>query len=431
MLSFTIERMVWSVACVAVVGLAGCGGSGANKGQGQGGGGTTSETGGAGGTGGETTGTSGTKALPAGPQVVDLGGTPLKSPKVQLIAYAEDTFVTDVDAFITEFGTTNEWAEQTMEYGVGAFTKLQTIMIPGTPPTTLDDSEQSNSPFQQTLQGNVSGSSPAWAPEDGSTMYVFLLPLGTDINSGGAHCCTDFLGYHWEATIASGGVPYAVVCHCAMQKGDPLTPLQFVTTSVSHEMVEAATDPFVTSNTAYGQTDDADAIWTIATGGEVADMCEYNTDSNYQPPGAKYMLQRSWSNAASKAGTQPCVPPATTDPYFNSFAAYSDPVTFNYGGTWKTTGVNIAVGQSRTIPVALHSAAPTAGPWTVKAWDLNDFLGNTANTTVSLDKTSGQDGDMLMLTITVKSYASWSGAGVVLESTLNGQDNLTMFAVGQ
>ena len=355
----------------------------------------------------------------------------LETPKVQLIAYAEDSFVADVDAFITELGATTEWAAQTAEYGVGPFTRLPTIMLPGTAPATLDDNAQSNSPFQQTLQANVSGASPAWAPEDGNTLYVFLLPLGTNIKAGG-NCCTDFLGYHGEATVASGGVPYAVVCHCAAQKGDPLTPLQYVTTSVSHEMVEAATDPFVNSNPAFAQNDDNDAIWTVATGGELADMCEYNTDSNYLPPGSKYMIQRSWSNAAAKAGNQPCVPAATTAPYFNSYAAYSDAITLDYGGAWKTKGVKIAKGQSRTIPVALHSQGATSGPWNVKAWDLNDYLGNTPNTTVTLDKTSGSNGDVLQLTIKVSSYdKSFGGAGFVLESTLSGQDNLTFGAVGQ
>jgi hypothetical protein len=201
---------------------------------------------------------------------------------------------------------------------------------------------------------------------------------------------------------------------------------------VSHEMVETATDPFVSSNPAYAQNDDADAIWTVATGGEVADMCQYNTDSNYTPPGAKYMIQQSWSNAAAKAKNQPCVPPATTDPYFNSYAALPDSVTLQYGSAWKTKGVKIAVGETRTIEVVLHSQGQTAGPWHVKAWDMNDYLGSPANTTVSLDKTSGSDGDVLLLTIKVNSYdQSFGGAGFVLESTLNGQDNLSFGAVGQ
>lgn len=93
------------------------------------------------------TGTGGGAAVPPGPQVVTAGGPVLKAPKVQLIAYASDPFVTDVEAFITELGATTEWASQTAEYGVGAFTKLPTILIPGTPPSLLDDNSGQVAPL--------------------------------------------------------------------------------------------------------------------------------------------------------------------------------------------------------------------------------------------------------------------------------------------
>jgi hypothetical protein len=367
------------------------------------------------------------------PQVADLGGTVLSNPKVQLIAYAQDPFVSDVESFITEFGSSAGWAVQTGEYGVGAFTQLPTILIPGTPPATLNDDTGSVTPFQQTLLNNITGASPAWAPEDGNTMYVFLLPLGTDISAGGS-CCQGFLGYHFDVSLPTGGsAPYSVVCHCAASSGDSLTPLQGVTTTVSHEMVETVTDPSG-NDPAFAQANDANVIWTFATGGEVADMCELNADANYQPPGASYMLQRSWSNAAAAAGTNPCVPVPDAGAYFNAYPQLPDAVTLGTGGSrTRTRGVAIPVGQTRTIDVVLASDGPTAGPWTVQAWDINEYLGYTpVTTTLSLDRDTGVSGDVLHLTITVNAYdPSYGGAGFVLESTLGGQDNLTMAAVGQ
>jgi hypothetical protein len=370
-------------------------------------------------------------AQPA-PQVPDLGGAVIATPKIQLIAYSEDPMLTAAGAFITQLGSTTEWATQTSEYAVGAFTQLPTIAIDGTPPASLDDNSGNPTPFEQTLATNLSGTSPAWGAADPNTIYVFLLPLGTNISSGG-NCCTDFLGYHYDAPVGSISVPYAIVCDCAPQAGDPTTALEYVTTTESHEMVEAATDPFPDSNPAYAQTDDADFIWTYVTGGEVADMCEYNTDSNYAPPGATYELQRSWSNTAAVAGTNPCVPVPATGPYFNSYAIYSDAISVSdYGSPVQTTGVKIAVGDTRTIDVVLTSQAATSGPWTVKAWDMNDYLGTAAaNTTLTLDQSSGSNGDVLHLTIKVNSYdPNLGGAGIILESTLDGQDNLTMVAVG-
>lgn len=362
------------------------------------------------------------------PQVADLGGTILNTPKVQLIAYAADPVASDIDKMATELTQTSTWSEQTSEYGVGPLTKLPTIQITGTPPTMLDDNSGNPTPFQQTLIDNLSGAKPAWGAPDPSTIYTFLLPQGTDINSGGS-CCSAFLGYHWQVTVGSTNVSYAVVCDCPASP--PLTQLQGVTTTVNHELVEAATDPLVSSSPAYAQADDADAIWTIFTGGEIADMCEYNADANYTPSASTYMVQRTWSNAAAKAGKNPCVPVPNSGPFFDSVPVLTDKVTLNYGTAVTTTGVRIPVGSSKTIDVQLFSEAPTAGPWTVTAYDLNGYLGQTANTTVSLDNTHGSNGDVLHLTIKVLSKdPNTGGEGFVLVSDLNGQENISVGAIG-
>ena len=364
--------------------------------------------------------------------MASLGGPVLATPKIQLVAYSQDPFVGDVEAFIAEFGRTTEWASQTSEYGIGPFTQLPTVLIPGTPPRSLDDDNGNTTPFEHTLINNITGANPAWPAEDGNTMYVFLLPLGTNIVSGGS-CCSDFLGYHWDARLSSGGAaPYAAICHCAGGPSDPLTELQYVTTTVSHELVETATDPY-TRDSAYAQADDANTLWTIVTGGEVADMCEYNTDANYTPTGAAYAIQRSWSNAAAAAGTNPCVPAPDSGPYFNAYPQLADTVTLDHGGAVQAQGVRIPVGQTRTIDVVLRSDGPTAGPWTVTAWDVNDYLGySPTTTTLSLDRDTGVSGDVLHLTVTVNEYdPTFGGAGFILESTLGDQDNLTMGAVGQ
>jgi hypothetical protein len=368
-------------------------------------------------------------AVPAAPQVIDFGGTILTTPKFQLIAYASDPTVSDAEAFMTELGTTTEWATQTDEYGVGAFAQLATILIDGTPPASLDDNGQPSS-FRTTLANNTSGTNPVWGAADPTTVYLFLLPAGTTISTSQGTCCTNFFGYHSEATVGADNVPYAVVCDCAAAPGDPYTPLEHITTTMSREMVEAATDPFVNSGPAYRETDQNDIIWTFATGGEVADMCVYDSDSSYRPPASTYMLGRSWSNAAAAAGNDPCVPVASAAPYFNSYAIYDDSISL-YGGAIMTTGVSIPVGQSKTLDVVLSSPGG-AGVWTVTPWDYQHYLGKPPNTTLALDQTSGSDGDVLHLTVTVSSYdATTGGAGVVLESTLNGQDNLTMFAIGE
>lgn len=146
------------------------------------------------------------------------------------------------------------------------------------------------------------------------------------------------------------------------------------------------------------------------------------------------MIQRTWSNAAARAGTDPCVPTVGNAPYVNSYPVLTDPIRLSYGGPRPTQGVNIPVGQTRTVDVVLASpSGAAAGAWKVRAWDLTDYLGlGPANTILAFDKTSGSSGGVLKLTITVKSYdPSFGGAGFVIESTLDGQDNLTVGAIGQ
>ncbi len=434
-----VHRAALGCGVILAAALAACGSNnthatGGTTGTGGDTGTTTGPT--TGGTGGEAATTSGSTtagsgtggsltSVPPPPQVVSLGGTVLTAPKVQLIAYAEDPTAADADAFITELTKTTTWAEQTAEYGVGPLTVLPTIQIPGTPPATLDDDGQP-SPFEQTLAANLTGANPAWGAADPNTIYMFLLPKGTNITSGGS-CCSDFLGYHYEAPVGSTNVAYGISCNCGTVQGDPTTPLEWVTTTISHELVESATDPFVNDNPAFAQNDDNDAIWTVATGGELADMCEYNADENVLPAGSKYEVQRSWSNAAAKAGKNPCVP-APAAPYFNSFPLFTESVTLEYGGPWKTKGITIPVGQSKTIDVQLWSDAPTSGPWKVSAYDLDYYTGlsNTPNTTLTLDKSTGVSGDTLHLTIKLNSVdASYGGAGFVLVSDLDGQENIS------
>ena len=52
-----------------------------------------------------------------------------------------------------------------------------------------------------------------------------------------------------------------------------------------------------------------------------------------------------------------------------------------------------------TTKLDLFSAAPTSGPWTVSAVDTATFFGQTASLQFSFDKSSGQSGDHIAMTI--------------------------------
>lgn len=351
------------------------------------------------------------------PRVVTLNGPVLTAPKVQPIVYESDTGLSSIAAFLQELTTTMYWHDATSEYGVGALAVLPAIMITQPAPATITDAT-----LQSTLAMNTSGASPAWGAADPSIIYLFVMPQGTIVSDQG-NGCTDFDGYHSEALVGSVSVPYAISCACPGFDGPGITDIQERTVDIAHELVEAATDPFPNSRPAYSQEDDADIVWTLVTGGEVADMCELDLDAYYVPPGSTYMIQRSWSNAAAKANTNPCVP-NTKAPFFDSFPALTSlPWTEPGGPSVTTQAVNIPVGQKKTIDVTLFSDAPTNGSWTISAVDgTSATTGGQPALTLSFDKKSGKNGDTVHLTIQVdKADPNWGAEQFILFSDFGTQ----------
>lgn len=347
------------------------------------------------------------------PQVVTLGGPVLTAPKVLPILYATDTGAADVQAFLQELAGSPAWGQTTAEYGVGPLTVLPAVTMTTAAPKTIADST-----LQSILVANTTGSSPPWGPADPQTIYLFVLPQGTIEQDSDGACCTAFDGYHWEARAGGTSVPYALSCACPGFDGPSVTALQERTVDMSHELVEAATDPLPSSNPAYTEEDAQDAVWTVVTDGEVADMCEFNDDANVVPPGATYMIQRSWSNAAAARGDNPCVPVVTPTPYLNSFPALSS-VTDSTLGNFQTQGLKVPLGGTKTIPVTLSSAVPTDKTWTVQVYDYDrDILGSsTPGLALSLDRTTGRNGDVIHLTVAAKqANATLGGEAFILVS---------------
>jgi hypothetical protein len=340
----------------------------------------------------------GKAAQPVLPQVVDVGGTFLASPKVQPILYASDAGGTDILAFLQELTTTSYWAQTTSEYGVGPLTVLPAIMLTDPAPASVTDAM-----LESSLASNTSGANPAWGAADPGTIYLLVLPEGTIESDSEGACCTDYDGYHFQTDVGVGSnvvtVPYALSCACPGFDGPKVTDLQERTVDMSHELIESATDPFPDSDPAYTQEDDADIVWTLVTDGEVADMCEFNDDANVIPPGSTYMVQRSWSNAAAARFENPCVPVVTTTPYLNSFPQLGS-ISIDSGHV-TTRGLSIPLGQSQTIEVALLSGAPVAEAWSADVADYDAaVLDLTAGSLLRPASFEGGSGDSFRLTIT-------------------------------
>ncbi len=122
---------------------------------------------------------------------------------------------------------------------------------------------------------------PAFPPFGPNTLYFVYLPPGVAVVQGGSRSCQAFCGYHDNI---SNQVFYAVMPYpnCNGCLGG-LAVLDALTSTSSHELCEAVTDPIP------GQG------WYDDTNGEIGDICAWKT----KKIGA-YTVQLEWSNKAKK-----------------------------------------------------------------------------------------------------------------------------------
>ena len=208
--------------------------------------------------------------------------------------------------------------------------------------------------------------------------------------------------------VSSTHVVYAVIARC---------PGESYTSLTSHELFEAATDPYFYTQPAYRGLDDP--LVQNGISNEVGDLCEGTTPVT--PTDVGYPVQRIWSNASSMAGHSPCAP--TTDVYFDTVVGAADVVSFD-GTTMR--GVALAPGQTRTVELIAFSDSATT-PWTVAA---------SASSAESMDepaltlcRKSAQNGESIPLTLT-RPASSTQGSAVYVTSTLGSVSVQYGFYVG-
>ena len=296
----------------------------------------------------------------------ELAGDPaavMATPTVVAITYDIDTNRGDTEAFYAQYAASPAWALQTAEYGIGPLTVGAPQHLAGPAPTT-DDA------VHQLLAANLTGATPAWGVPDENTLYSITLPVGTAYTFGGGPFCG---GYHDDVVVGTVDVAYSIQLPCTFPP--PTTPLQVLTFTLSHELVEGVTDPRFEHDFAWGDVDAANEVWSYVTDGELADLCEFSATFLWtDAPGMTYTIQRIWSNAAARAGTDPCVGDPTT-PYYQTIPDQPDDVTIAlFGGSVPTKGTRVPLGGSGGT-ITLHVAgAAGSGPFTVTAVDVATLL---------------------------------------------------------
>jgi hypothetical protein len=338
-------------------------------------------------------------------QLVNNGGHVLTNPVIVTITWSGDPNVEDYESFGDAIGTTDYWKQVTAEYGVGQGTSGTTnhVRVSTAAPASFADDE-----IEQFVADNAGATTTSgWPAPTADTVYVMYLPKSTALKLQGQEACSSGVGgYHDSVAVNGKQVAYAVIPHC-----EPANSIEESTVAASHELGEAAVDPFPMRSPGWTGFDDDHLSFEFfqQLQSENGDACEFFDDSYLQSkePSFPFVVQRQWSNASAKAGHNPCVP-APSAVYFNVTPLGAAPVTIDlsrFGGSSKakTHGFKASVGESVDIELGFFSDAPKE-PWTIKAYEGNPLLqAKPANRIdLTLDKTSGQNGEKSHLVVTVK-----------------------------
>jgi hypothetical protein len=382
------------------------------------------------------------------PSIQDQGGPTLAAPEIVTVTWPNEPNATALESFGDDIGHSAYWSDTTSEYGVGPATSgpLNHVRL-----TEMPINAWSDTALQAWLQDHVTNYAQYGLPApNGNSIYTLYLSTATDLTVQGSDGCQQGIGgYHSSFVLAGADVTYAVILQC---NG---ADLRNATSSASHELIEASTDPHPNDIAAYYGFDETHLAWDVFQSfqDEVADACEFY----YGPGGAfftnafsvveeadagadggdagfvldagtlSFSVQRSWSNKSASAGHAPCVP-AAAGPYYAVTPLDTENITLNLtpiggGANAQTQGYSIKKGVTKTFPVGFHSDGPTGGPWAISASEGNPLLGGSmgSHITTSIDTPMGVNGDIAYVTVTVNAIdTSMNGELLTITSQLNG-----------
>ncbi len=300
------------------------------------------------------------------PQVAYNGGALLLSPTMVSVTFDSDNLRSQIETFDDTISSSPWW--DTVRAGfcdannkcigqgtAGAHVHLQS----GSQLANYTDSAGGGA---STIQSMITGyiMNVTFPAPTANSLYMIYFTSVATISLDGTPSCMGFGAYHNSMKYNGTQFAYAIMPRCS---GD----FNYLTNAASHELAEAATDPFISTDpnnpyTGYGSFVDA---WDVPWGGEVGDRCfdGFGQSEDIYQQGA-YQVQRVWNNKAATAGHDPCVPapsPSTT-PYFNMAprATDGDILTLAVGSTVSVPVQPISDGLMPTSQIAYDAIEITA-----------------------------------------------------------------------
>jgi len=296
----------------------------------------------------------------------------LEEPRVQPIYFPGFPYASGIDTFFQRLATSTYWPAVVTEYGVGDLTALPGYATNVPVPATLSDIDLLGLLIQVLNEGNATLGAPR-----ADTIYALFLSPDSTLTMQGQSFCGDGApsANHDELTISDTHVAVAFFPACSTSSASStLTGVDVLTPSVSREVVEAATDPFVYSNPAFGMIDGLHSLWAAAIHEEeVGDLCENERPNLITPPDIGYPVQRIWSNRSAQAGTGPCVPVPPGEVYFNAVAAMPTHVDSNrFGAAYSLPAMEAEVGQPVSAQISFRGGPTAPSPLTAVAFEIDD-----------------------------------------------------------
>ena len=191
-------------------------------------------------------------------------------------AKPQSELVPELNAFF-DFVLTSALIDQLAEYNAGGVTighgrRTGSITVPAKLAASVTDAA-----IQAFIRQQIAAKKLPKATAN--TLYFVFLPPGVRVVMGGSSSCTAFCGYHSNIGTSTfyAVMPYPGCDGCL----GGLATLDALTSTSSHELCEAITDPLP----GQGWYDDAN--------GEIGDICAWKT----KQLGA-YTVQLEWSNKA-------------------------------------------------------------------------------------------------------------------------------------
>jgi hypothetical protein len=293
----------------------------------------------------------------------------LAAPQLVTVTFTGFAKQADVEAF-GDFVVGSKWLDAVgRDYGVGLGTHVAKARLAETAPAKITDAQ-----IVSLLKARITdGTLPAPSATNDALVFLVYFPQATTVDDGTGTvlCADDYSGYHAIAKSSGTTFGYAVLPDCDGK-------LDSLTSTASHEIIEAATDP----DDAWYLDVPSDDPWSGLQNAEVGDLCEWNDPVREGP----WALQRSWSNAAAAAGLNPCIPQGkvTSGAMMGVTAAPPKVVT-------------LKPGASTTFTLTGWSSAPVAG------WELHTFITDGADFDPQpmLSTTNVSNGGAVTVTLTV------------------------------